>query len=307
MHLMRTAKLCAALSFLLATSCNGPSGREVPAEIPGWTRADSAPGEYVMGIDHAVVHGGSAAGFVEAKSAAPNGFGTLMQTVLAGAFKGKRVRLSAAVRAAGVTDWAGLWMRVDGAEGKMIAFDNMNDRPVTGTADWARLAVVLDVAGEAEDIAFGLLLHGGGTVWLDDVALEVVDGSVPLTRPPARHAGIVDGSAPGDYEMGEDPEPTRPGATSTAFLRSRENAKGNGFGTWMFAVPPAPFRGKRVRLQGWVEATGVTGWAGLWMRVDGHGSPPRSSASTTWRIGRSRGPSRGPRTRWCSTCRPTRR
>ena len=33
MHFMRTAKLCAALSFLLVPSCNAPSGREVPADL----------------------------------------------------------------------------------------------------------------------------------------------------------------------------------------------------------------------------------------------------------------------------------
>ena len=33
--------------------------------------------------------------------------------------------------------WAGLWMRVD--KGKdMVAFDNMQDRPIKGTTDWQR-------------------------------------------------------------------------------------------------------------------------------------------------------------------------
>ncbi len=271
MVLTRTIKLSAALFLALAPACNTPLGREVPAEIPGWIRNGNAPAEYVMGIDHAVVRSGGGAAFLEATSAPQEHFGSLAQTVAAGRFAGKRVRLAASVRGEGVTTWAGLWMNVNGADGRTLAGDNMQDRALRGTTDWTPLEVVLDVPAGAESIAFGALLEGSGTVWVDDVSLEAVDASVPVTKARIRE-WFPTGSAAADYEMGEDPVPTRSGATSTAFLRSRPTAQATGYGSWMHGMVSArAWKGKRIRLQGWIESADVTGGAGLWVRADDAG------------------------------------
>jgi hypothetical protein len=92
------------------------------------------------------------------------GFGTMMTTVAAEPHRGRRLRLSAVVRGDDVVSWAGLWMRVDGRERQALAFDNMQDRPLRGTFGWTSVSVVLDVAEEASTIAYGVLLHGAGTV-----------------------------------------------------------------------------------------------------------------------------------------------
>ncbi len=72
-------------------------------------------------------------------------------------------------------------MRVGGADDKMLAFDNMRDRPITGTNDWTRHAIVLDVAEDAETIVFGILLALNGQVWMADVHLDVVGTDIPTT------------------------------------------------------------------------------------------------------------------------------
>jgi hypothetical protein len=81
----------------------------------------------------------------------------------------------------------GLWMRVDAPKRRSVSFDNMQNRPITGTSDWRSYAVVLDVPAESESISFGVLLAGQGRVWIDNVRFEVVDASVPVTghREPA--------------------------------------------------------------------------------------------------------------------------
>ena len=43
----------------------------------------------------------------------------------------------------------------------------------------------------------------------------------------------------------------------------------DGFGTVMQTIAATNHRGSRVRLTGWMRSVDVTGWAGLWMRVDG--------------------------------------
>ncbi|WP_235909025.1 hypothetical protein, partial [Roseiconus nitratireducens] len=70
-----------------------------------------------------------------------------------------------------VTEYAGLWLRVDSKERGTVAFDNMRQRPITGTNDWYRYEIVLDVPEDGAMIHFGALLAGGGTIWIDDLSL----------------------------------------------------------------------------------------------------------------------------------------
>jgi len=45
-------------------------------------------------------------------------------------------------------------------------------------------------------------------------------------------------------------------------------ASSSDFGEMGTAKAPAAWLGQRVRLSGWIQSNAVTGWAGLWMRVD---------------------------------------
>jgi hypothetical protein len=103
------------------------------------------------------------------------GFGNLMQSVDAKAYRGKRIRFKAAVRveSAGAGGRAQLWLRVDRADEKPGFFDNMGDRPITAK-EWRDYEIVGDVAEDAGQIAFGLMLIGSGKAWLDSVSFEVV-------------------------------------------------------------------------------------------------------------------------------------
>lgn len=112
---------------------------------------------------------------------APRGFGTLMQTFSADDVRGRRLRLSATVETRGVRHWSGLWMRVDGARKRILAFDNMQDRPLVGDTAPTRHAVVLDVPDATRAVAFGVILDGAGEVSIGAVAVEVVGADVPTT------------------------------------------------------------------------------------------------------------------------------
>lgn len=75
---------------------------------------------------------------------------------------------------------ASYWFRVDGAD-RTRALDNMYDRALSGTRDWTPFVIVLDVPEDAKAIVGGLLLRGGGTVWADDLRIDVVGDGVPTT------------------------------------------------------------------------------------------------------------------------------
>jgi hypothetical protein len=147
----------------------------------GWYKNGSHPAEYDMGTDTGTAFTGSSSGYIRSIKPSPSGFGTYMQMVDATAYRGKRVRFSAYVKSEGLTQWSGLWMRVDVGT-KAVAFDNMYGRPIKDTQPWAQHSVVLDVSTDATVVAFGILLTGKGSVWIDDVELDVVNESVPVTN-----------------------------------------------------------------------------------------------------------------------------
>jgi len=124
----------------------------------GWHLAGSHPANYEHGIRTTENFEGKRVAHLRCVTKRPTGFGTLMQTIAADDFRGRRVRFSAAVCAADA-DWAGLWMRVDGSHGGApLPFDNMQQRPISGTTQWQRHNIVLDIADHARAIAFGVLL-----------------------------------------------------------------------------------------------------------------------------------------------------
>ena len=150
----------------------------------GWFLAGSKPANYDTGIDPSAANGGLPSAYIKAR-ADQEGFGTLMQSFNATKYLGKRIRFSANIRSGDVARWAGLWVRVDGpgTPPKSLAIDNMQQRPIKGTADWKRYEVVLDVSDAAVGISIGLLLDGPGEVWLNGAEFEIVSAAVPVTAP----------------------------------------------------------------------------------------------------------------------------
>lgn len=147
----------------------------------GWTIAGSAPTHYVFALEASSPVKQSKSALIAAKPGATrNGFGTLMQMISAGNYRGSRVMFSGDLR----TQRAGraqMWMRVDGAYHQVLAFDNMSSRPIKGTTRWKRYDVVLNVPKNSVAIAFGFLLGGPGKVWAADFRLKKVGDAVPTT------------------------------------------------------------------------------------------------------------------------------
>src|SRR5579863_1208884 len=106
------------------------------ATVPrGWYLHGSNPKDFDAGVDLDQPYQGHASAFLKSKELRANGFGTLMQTVKAEQYLGRRVRLSGLVKSEEVTGWAGLWMRVDKGT-TVVAFDNMQNRAIKGTTGW---------------------------------------------------------------------------------------------------------------------------------------------------------------------------
>jgi hypothetical protein len=106
-----------------------------------------------------------------------------MQTFTADSQRAKRLRMRGYVKIEAVEVMAGLWMRVDGPQQRMLVFDS---RPISGTSDWHRYDIDLYVPDESVAISFGILLQGKGKVYLDEVTFDAVPATVETTSLTAR-------------------------------------------------------------------------------------------------------------------------
>ena len=159
--------------------------QEVPMEstfrIPkSWFITGDAPDHYDIGVDPTLTYQNRPCVTIKA-GPDPIYFAALAQQVKAEAYHGKRVQFSAVLRSENLENRAALFMRIGGANGKILAFDNMRNRFISSTNDWAHYAIVLDVAEDAEDIVFGFLSSLKGQSWMADVHLDVVEQTVPTT------------------------------------------------------------------------------------------------------------------------------
>lgn len=158
-----------------------------PLRLPdGWIARGAA---YDMGIDEAE----PGAALIRSRYAAGDpAFGNkdceaglLMQCFLANGYRGKRISLRASLKAEEVDGAATIWMRVDRGMMDPLRFDNLEMRPsdgaLSGTVDWSRRRIVLDVPDDAESIFFGFYLRGTGRAWVREFALAEVGDDTPVT------------------------------------------------------------------------------------------------------------------------------
>jgi len=151
--------------------------------LKGWSASGSS--DYIIAADPDTRFDNSPTGMLRAKTDTPKGFATFYQSVRAEPYRGKRLRFKGKVKTNDVSDWTGLWLRIDG-DGKVLAFDNMEERPINGTNDWKEYSVVLDVPKNAHRFKIGLMQAGKGSSWLSGCALETVGDDVTVTTKPMK-------------------------------------------------------------------------------------------------------------------------
>lgn len=172
------------LSILLTVLCVTPTGLAADSSM-AWKLGGTEPGDYSIMSDTSVTFAGKTSTRIASRSRSPEGFGVLSRSVVGDGLeplKGKRVRFSANLQSERVAGVAALWMRVEGADKRRLAFDSMaGSRPIRGTTSQQRHAIVVDVPESAATLVFGVTLTGRGEVWVDRGRLDVVEESVPTT------------------------------------------------------------------------------------------------------------------------------
>lgn len=97
--------------------------------------------------------------------------------------RGKRVRFRASVNAnLGDEGKFTFWLMETLQSGETGIFDNMLDRPIK-QCQWEQKEIVVDLSDDSREVSFGFLMYGKGEVSVDNIFIEIVDRSVPVTRP----------------------------------------------------------------------------------------------------------------------------
>jgi hypothetical protein len=144
----------------------------------GWYADGNNKENYEIGIAKGEGMDGKNAATIKCKEEAYDQFGSLVQESSPEKYLGKQIKMTAYVRSENVENWAGLWMRVDGmGKDEMLSFDNMQNRPITGTTEWKKYEIILPVPESASNLAYGALLDGTGQIWFDNFTFEVIDNS----------------------------------------------------------------------------------------------------------------------------------
>ncbi|WP_316734936.1 S41 family peptidase [Pedobacter aquatilis] len=98
-------------------------------------------------------------------------------------FEGKTIELRGYLKTQDVKTACGLWLRLDGAAGANLGFDNMLQQGIKGTSDWKQYSIKMPYTSEVKAIHFGGLLQGDGKVWFDNFELFIdgksIAGAVP--------------------------------------------------------------------------------------------------------------------------------
>ncbi len=105
----------------------------------------------------------------------PEIYGAVAQGVDARPHKGKVAKLSGWVKTIDANDNGVVLTLLATQGGSTVTQNFMLDAPIKGTTEWKRYTITLPVPAAADRVEVGMMLRGKGTVWLDDVELEIVE------------------------------------------------------------------------------------------------------------------------------------
>jgi len=191
MDIKRMKFIVFTLLFILSTCCLATSTKlnldfeKIEGTIPkGWSNFGDAT-NYIQSLDKKVFQNGKHSVSLEFTGDKPD-FRAWSYTIPA-KYQGHKITLKGFIKTENVSDgWAGLWMRID----PKVSYNNMKDNGLSGTTDWKKYEITLDLKpSSAKNIVIGGLLSGKGKMWIDNLEL-FIDGQ-PLADAPLKKAPLA--------------------------------------------------------------------------------------------------------------------
>lgn len=187
----RVASPCSASAFvvmtlfaLAAVGCGSaeptsPAATEQDPGVPsGWTSGVYDGPALEMGVQNLVVHSGKLAGYFH--GAVGGSSGQLSQSVRITDLQGKRLRISAWVDDAWLSDPVYLQVELDGEDSDFFAHAAL-ERPSGSVDHWHQMSLVMDAPSDALALTVAFVMQASGQFYFDDVDVEPVDKTTPLS------------------------------------------------------------------------------------------------------------------------------
>ena len=153
----------------------------IPANAAGWSLGGkwsvlgSRVSRYDIGVDPTVTREGAESLRLRSLATAdPTTWAAATNSVDVTEYRGHRIRLTGFLSSKNVTSYATAWVRVDAPDTSASAFDNMSDRQLHGSTPWKPFSIEVAVAPKSRYITIGVALGGTGTVWADNLRVELV-------------------------------------------------------------------------------------------------------------------------------------
>lgn len=113
----------------------------------------------------------------------PNSFGSIAYRLPAN-YSGKEITLEGFMKIKEVKNgFAGLMLRIDGKD-KLLEFDNMQRKHISGTHDWKKYTITVAFHENAKQVFVGGLLTGEGRAWFDGFEVSIdgesIDELIPV-------------------------------------------------------------------------------------------------------------------------------
>jgi hypothetical protein len=158
--------------------------------------AQANSGDYEFWADSTLRVTGSHSARISSHVPTPSPAGAgFCQMFRADEYRGKRVAFSGHLRTRNSMPGGQLVIRADARDGRIVAQAQLREGVVPGDLDWYRHTLVIDIPESAHLVMVGAVLINTGSLWIDDVSLEVVDAGWPLTSP-ARGPSGYSGTQP---------------------------------------------------------------------------------------------------------------
>jgi hypothetical protein len=181
----RTFKLPALRLPVAATDARGaPPDDPVSATVvvpKYWLLRGTSPQSYEISADRQQVHNGELSVRIKAhdEDISPTLNGSVMQNVAAQSLLGRRLEVSAFLRAEDVREGTvALWFTAVDPNDALLAADSSRTAYPKITDQWTRVRFVVDVPPIAAELNYGVTLTGKGTAWVDDLRLTTVDPDI---------------------------------------------------------------------------------------------------------------------------------
>ncbi len=144
--------------------------------MTGWTRIEHARGNsYTFVADPEQAYSAPASARIRRHGVEL--YGVMEQLIkVEPAWRGKTARLSGYLKSQSATGTGGALVikSLDGG-GNILLYDFMDDRRVRGDQGWKRYQVEVKIPSDAYFLRVGVMLEEDGTLWADDLSLELVD------------------------------------------------------------------------------------------------------------------------------------